>query len=59
MEKPVLTPEFTVEDIHKIREYNYERTKNLSDSEKIEFNNKNAYKILEKIFPSERKVKIA
>lgn len=27
MGKPVLSPDFTIEDIHKLREYNYEVTK--------------------------------
>ena len=26
MEKPVLIPDFTIEDIHKLREYNYYQT---------------------------------
>ncbi len=30
MEKPVLSSDFTVEDIHKLREYNYEKTKNMT-----------------------------
>ena len=39
MEKPVLSPDFTIEDIHKIREYNYEVTKNMTVEEKIEYYN--------------------
>lgn len=31
MEKPVLGPDFTIEDIHKLREYNYEMTKDRMD----------------------------
>ncbi|MCL2497587.1 MAG: hypothetical protein FWF06_03120 [Symbiobacteriaceae bacterium] len=34
MEKPVLSPQFTVEDIGKLREWNYERTKNMTDEER-------------------------
>ena len=30
MEKPMLSPDFTIDDIHKIREYNYETTKDIS-----------------------------
>ena len=29
MEKPILSPDFTIEDIHRLREYNYEMTKNM------------------------------
>lgn len=34
MEKPTISPDFTIDDIHKIREYNYERTKHLTFDEK-------------------------
>ncbi len=30
MEEPMISPYFTVEDIHKIREYNYELTKDMT-----------------------------
>ena len=33
MNKPEISKDFTIDDIHKIREYNYEITKNLSPSE--------------------------
>ena len=33
MNKPDISPDFTIDDIHKIREYNYEQTKNLSVAE--------------------------
>ena len=39
MEKPIISPNFTIEDIHKIREYNYEVTKNMSIEEKIAYYN--------------------
>ena len=29
MTKPAISPNFTIDDIHKIREYNWEQTKNL------------------------------
>lgn len=36
MNKPVLKENsFSVEDIHKLREYHYEKTKNLSTEERI------------------------
>ena len=39
MDKPVISPDFTIEDIHKIREYNYEVTKNMTIEEKIAYYN--------------------
>jgi hypothetical protein len=37
MEKPVISPDFTIEDIHKIREYHYELTKDMSFEEVAAF----------------------
>jgi len=37
MEKPIISPGFTVEDIHKIREYHYELTKDMTFEERAEF----------------------
>lgn len=39
MEKPILSPDFTVEDIHRLREYNYEQTKALSTKEQLHYYN--------------------
>lgn len=39
MEKPILSPNFTIEDIHKIREYNYEMTKDMTVAEKVAYYN--------------------
>ena len=39
METLVISPDFTIEDIHKIREQNYERTKNMTVSEKVAYYN--------------------
>ncbi len=39
METLVISPDFTIEDIHKIREQNYERTKNMTTEEKIVYYN--------------------
>ena len=39
MEKPILSPNFTIEDIHKLREYNYERTKDMTVAEKVAYYN--------------------
>lgn len=37
MMKPNISPDFTIDDIHKIREYNYEQTKNLSVAEQSSY----------------------
>lgn len=39
MEKLVISPDFTIEDIHKIREWNYEQTKDMTMEEKISYYN--------------------
>ena len=39
MEKPILSLDFTIEDIHKIREQNYERTKDMTVAEKVTYYN--------------------
>lgn len=39
MEKPVLSPNFTIEDIHKLREYNYFQTKNMTQKERSDYYN--------------------
>ncbi len=39
MEKPILSPNFTIEDNHKLREYNYERTKDITVAEKVAYYN--------------------
>ncbi len=35
MTKPVIKDSFSVEDIHKVREYHYEMTKNFSTEERL------------------------
>ena len=42
MKKPDISPDFTIEDIHKIREYNYEMTKDLSFEGRREYYKKGA-----------------
>ena len=38
--KPLkISPDFTIEDIHKIREYNYEMTKSMTVEEKRDYYN--------------------
>ena len=39
MDKPTLSPSFTVEDIHKLREYNYRLTKDMTPQERMDFYN--------------------
>ena len=39
MEKSVISPDFTIEDIHKIREYHYELTKDMTVAEKVAYYN--------------------
>lgn len=39
MEKPVLSPNFTIDDIHRIREYNYEVTKDMPVQERLDYYN--------------------
>jgi hypothetical protein len=40
---------FTVEDIHRVREINYERQKNMTDKEAIEDNKKRLHLIKEQL----------
>lgn len=39
MENPVLSPNFTIEDIHKLREYNYYQTKDMTPQERMDYYN--------------------
>ncbi len=39
METLVISPGFAIEDIHKIREQNYERTKDITVAEKVAYYN--------------------
>lgn len=51
MANAVISPKITIEDIHKIREENYEKTKNMTMAEKISYYNglgKEAAKEIEK-----------
>ncbi len=44
--KPLdISPDFTIEDIHKIREYNYEMTKNMTRQEKMDYYNGRGRKV--------------
>lgn len=59
MEALVISPDFTIEDIHKIREQNYERTKDMTVAEKVAYYNnsgKEAEKEIERRRALKRKV---
>ena len=49
MEKPILSPNFTIEDIHKLREYNYEITKDMTDKERMDYYNKKGREVQRKL----------
>ncbi|MCM1237132.1 MAG: hypothetical protein NC489_44240, partial [Ruminococcus flavefaciens] len=49
MEKPVLSPDFTIEDIHKLREYNYEMTKDMPPQERRNYYNERGRAFLKEI----------
>ena len=44
-----ISPNFTIEDIHKIREYNYEMTKNMTKEEKRAYYRKSAERAFKEI----------
>ena len=56
IEKPTISPNFTIEDIHKIREQNYERTKDMTVAEKVAYYN-NSGKEAEKEIERRRALK--
>ncbi|MCM1325016.1 MAG: hypothetical protein NC243_03890 [Lachnoclostridium sp.] len=49
MEKPILSPDFTIEDIHKLREYNYEMTKDMLPQERHNYYNERGRAFLKEI----------
>lgn len=49
MEKPIMSSDFTIEDIHKLREYNYEMTKDMSSKEKMDYYNSKGREFLKKL----------
>ena len=44
-----ISPNFTIEDIHKIREYNYEMTKNMTLDERNQYIAKGAKRALDRL----------
>lgn len=49
MNEPNISPNLTIEDIHKIREYHYELTKNMSSKERAAFYKTGADKVQQEI----------
>ncbi|MCM1124117.1 MAG: hypothetical protein NC416_16170 [Eubacterium sp.] len=49
MEKPILSPDFTIEDIHKLREYHYEMTKHMTDQERMDYYNSRGREVQRKL----------
>lgn len=45
MNKPDLSPDFTIEDIHKLREYNYYLTKDMKPQERLDYYNNRGLKV--------------
>ena len=54
MNKPILSPNFSIEDIHKLREYNYYQTKDMTQQERIDYYNSRGLEVHRKI--QERKL---
>ena len=62
MESLVISPDLTIEDIHKFREQNYERTKDMTVTEKVAYYNnsgKEAEREIERRRALKRKIKRA
>ena len=55
MEKPNISPNFTVDDIHIVREYHYELTKDMSFDEVVAFYHEGAKEFQK--YLTERKLK--
>ena len=49
MNKPVISENFTIDDIHKIRQYNYELTKNMTFEERRAYYDEGAASVLARI----------
>ena len=45
MDKLIISPDFTIEDIHKIREYNYTITKDMTPQESRDYYNKRGMEV--------------
>lgn len=49
MTEPNISPDFTIDDIHKIREYNYEMTKNMTNEDRRNYYKKGADEVQKQI----------
>ena len=49
MERPILSSDFTIEDIHKLREYNYYLTKDMTPQERMNYYNSRGMEIHKEI----------
>ena len=49
LNKPILSPNFTIDDIHKLREYNYYQTKDMTQQERIDYYNSRGLEVHRKI----------
>jgi uncharacterized protein (UPF0305 family) len=49
IKKPKISPQFTLDDIHKIREYHYQKTKHLTFNERAAITDKIAQKWMKEI----------
>ena len=47
--QPNISPDFTIEDIHKLREYNYFVTKDMTSQERIDYYNQKGRVFLKEI----------
>lgn len=56
--EPVISPRFTIKDIHKIREYHYELTKDMSIQEKFNFYNDGRRAFLKEMQEKNQRVSI-
>ena len=45
MENLIISPDFTIEDIHKVREYNYNITKDMTPQERRDYSNKRGMEV--------------
>jgi hypothetical protein len=55
MENLTISPDFTIDDIHRIRENNYNITKNMSPQDRRDYYNKRGMAVHEMIQASKRK----
>ena len=45
LENLIISPDFTIEDIHKVREYNYNITKDMTPQERRDYYNKRGMEV--------------